>query len=94
LYELYADAQEHSRADLILDEENGYIDKVVATHDVARLPIGTTWITGPEAGCANRGQLDDWWRGRTIPASREGFEPLLLGLGFARLLRFHKRLMA
>jgi len=65
-------------ADLIIDEESGIIIKIGHIHNPAHLPIGTTWVSGPDTGKPERKKLNDWWVGRSIPASRENIQAALL----------------
>ena len=65
-------------ADLVLDGESGFIEKIGYVHDPTRLPIGTAWYTGAEKGKPERRRLNDWWVGRSIPASRDNIQAALL----------------
>jgi len=65
-------------ADLTIDEDSGTIEKIGQVHNPAHLPIGTTWVSGPESGKPERKKLNDWWVGRSIPASRENIQAALL----------------
>lgn len=63
-------------ADMELDE-TGYIAKLEDVHDVRRLPIGVSVLkTG-----TSRKALNDWWIGRSIPASRAGLDSALQSIG-------------
>jgi len=64
--------------DIILDESNGFINKIGEIHNIDHLPIGTTWTTSPEKGKPERRKLNDWWTSRSIPASRENIQSALL----------------
>ena len=67
--------------DLIIDEDSGFIDKIGAIHHPAHLPLGTTETSAANKGALNRGYLNAWWLGRSIPASRENIQAALLNLG-------------
>ncbi len=64
--------------DMTIDE-TGYIAKLRDVHDVRRLPVGTNvFKTG-----VDRKSLNDWWTGRSIPASRSGLDAALQSIGIA-----------
>jgi len=63
--------------DLIIDEDSGVIQKIGQIHNQAHLPIGTKWVAGTEVGKLDRRKLNDWWIGRSIPASRENIRAAL-----------------
>ena len=67
-----------SVVDLIIDEDSGIIQKIGQIHNLAHLPIGTTWVSGPDSGNPDRKKLNDWWIGRSIPASRDNLQNALL----------------
>jgi hypothetical protein len=56
--------------------EIGVIVNLKELYNPEHLPIGTT-----EKGKANIYLMDKWWKGRSIPASRDGIEDALLILG-------------
>jgi len=58
--------------DMELDE-TGYVAKLHDVHDVRRLPVGVSVL---KAGI-DRKALNDWWIGRSIPASRDGLDSAL-----------------
>jgi hypothetical protein len=63
-------------ADIVLDE-TGYIAKVAKIYDERHLPVGVRiYSTG-----IDRKALNDWWLGRSIPASRVGLQEALAALG-------------
>jgi len=51
-----------------IDEDSGTIIKLGELHAPERIPIGVPITDGQ----ANRGILNNWWLGRSIPASRAG----------------------
>jgi hypothetical protein len=64
-------------ADLQIDEETGNISKLFDVHDKRHLPLGIhEYSTG-----IDRKALNDWWIGRSIPASRDGIRDALETLG-------------
>ena len=63
-------------ADMVIDE-TGFIAKLPKTHDERHLPVGVhVFKTG-----ADRKALNDWWLGRSIPASRAGIGAALQSIG-------------
>ena len=66
--------------DLQISEYAGSIEKIDHIHNPEHLPVGTIGTAGGEKGRPSRRLLDEWWLGRSIPASREGIEQILLGL--------------
>lgn len=64
--------------DLSIDE-TGYIAKLREDHDLRHLPVG---IGIGKAGI-DRKALNDWWIGRSIPASRAGLDEALQRIGIA-----------
>ncbi|MDO5862146.1 MAG: excisionase [Thermoplasmata archaeon] len=52
--------------------ESGAIDEIVSVTSPAHLPIGTTLD-----GILDKDELEDWWIGRSIPASRTGIRDFL-----------------
>jgi len=67
--------------DLLIDEDSGFIDNIHTVHDYARLPLGTVETSTAKNGALNRGYLNAWWVGRSIPASRENIQAALINLG-------------
>jgi len=69
--------------DMVIDE-TGFISKLAKLHDERHLPIG---IQVFKPGIDRKG-LNDWWLGRSIPASRDGLPGALaaLELSSSRLL--------
>ncbi len=57
----------------------GYIAKLRDIHDARRLPVG---ISLTKNGI-DRKALNDWWTGRSIPATRSGLESALQSIGVA-----------
>ena len=66
--------------DLVIDEDGGFIDEVGRIHHEAHLPLGTVAVSGREEGKLSRHLLNNWWSGRTIPASRNALQRTLLEL--------------
>jgi hypothetical protein len=57
----------------------GYIAKLKEVFDARRLPVGiNVYKTG-----IDRKALNDWWTGRSIPASRSGIDAALQSIGVA-----------
>ena len=63
--------------DLVIDEDSGIIQKIGQIHNPAHLPIGTLLVSGENKGKPERKKLNDWWIGRSIPASRENIQAAL-----------------
>ncbi|MBP0960667.1 MAG: HipA domain-containing protein [Oscillospiraceae bacterium] len=55
-------------AELCLDEDTGFILKIVEVFEPEHLPVGV----GMKKGIADRAALNDWWMDRSIPSSRSG----------------------
>lgn len=51
-------------------DDRGYVEKVYKLYNVNHLPVGIHMINDN----VNRGELNDWLRLRSIPASRKGIE--------------------
>ena len=66
--------------DLKIEPDNGYIDKIGILHNPEHLPIGTTGLKSADINKPNRAALNDWWLGRSIPASRDQLEAALCAL--------------
>ena len=54
--------------DLQIDHDSSAITKVLKVYDLNYLPVGIE----KRAGLPNRRDLNEWWQGRSIPASRLG----------------------
>lgn len=63
--------------DLLIAEDSGFIEKIGFVHSITRLPIGTIGLSKREPGIPERARLNDWWQGRSIPASRENIQSAL-----------------
>ena len=63
--------------ELELDEDTATILKVKQIHELDFLPVGISI----SSGIPNRKDLNDWWLGRSIPASRSGIRTALEQLG-------------
>lgn len=59
--------------ELNIDEDTGAILKVAQVIHLEYLPVGIAIIKG----LPDRKSLNDWWRGRSIPASRSGIREAL-----------------
>lgn len=57
-------------ADLRIDRDG--ISRIASIHSLGHMPLGTTM-----KGMGDRRALNEWWKGRSIPASRRGLESLL-----------------
>ena len=62
--------------DLLIDE-TGFIAKLPKIHDERHLPVGVNILRNR----IDRKALNDWWTGRSIPASRDGIKEALETLG-------------
>ena len=60
-------------ADLTLDEVTGVIVKIGAVHQAAHVPVGIP-VRKNEI---DRAALNEWWKNRAIPASRQGIREAL-----------------
>ena len=60
-------------ADLELDADTAAIIKVITSYNLACLPVGV----GIRKGIPDKKELNDWWYGRAIPASRSGIRSAL-----------------
>jgi len=58
--------------DMVIDE-TGFIAKLAKVHDERHLPVGVHIFS---SGIDRKG-LNDWWLGRSIPASRDGLQDAL-----------------
>ena len=41
--------------DLVMDNGSGVIEKIGMIHNIAHLPVGTTWTSGPDKASLNAG---------------------------------------
>lgn len=57
-------------AQITIDEDTMVISKINDIYDFKHAPI----IAQTKDGCLNRAQLNEWWLGRSIPASRDGIK--------------------
>ena len=64
-------------AEIEIDEETSAISKIGDVFAPEHIPVGTT----VKDGRPNRGDLNDWWQGRSIPASRQNIRKALEELG-------------
>ena len=63
-------------AELVFDETTGSIIKIGTVYDRDRLPVGVTERNGK----ADRFLLNEWWRNRSIPDTRQGIKDALYAL--------------
>lgn len=56
-------------------DEDGQVDDIVEIYNEAYAPVGVR--------LNSRNSVYEWWRGRSIPASREGLDMLLAQLGYS-----------
>ena len=66
-------------AEVELDDATGFIQKIGHVYAPEHLPVGIP----VRNGAADRAALNDWWRDRSIPASRSGVREALEALGVA-----------
>ena len=66
-------------ADIELDEATCAISAVGPVYKASHIPVGTP----VKKGVIDRAALNDWWKGRAIPASRSGIKNALLELNLA-----------
>lgn len=62
-----------------LDEASGAISAVANAVAPAHIPVGIT----VKKGVIDRAALNEWWKGRAIPASRDGIRGALAELNLA-----------
>ena len=63
-------------AEVDIERDDGRILSIGRIQSLEHFPIGTL-----DKGGADRKELNEWWRGRSIPASREGLEAALEKIG-------------
>lgn len=63
-------------AEMELDETTGFILKIDEVYQPEHLPVGVSF----KNGIVERGQLNEWWTDRSIPASRSGVRNALENL--------------
>lgn len=63
-------------AELSLQDDTSVITKIKSVITAQHLPVGISF----KAGNADRAALNEWWLGRSIPASRQGIKAVLDGL--------------
>lgn len=62
--------------DLTIGEDIGFIEKIGTYHNPKHLPVGIAdWIQG--GALPSRKTFNEWWIGRSIPASRQDLEHTL-----------------
>ncbi|MNB88238.1 hypothetical protein D3C75_352470 [compost metagenome] len=65
--------------DMELDEASGSISAIGHVHAEQHVPVGIP----VKKGRLDRAALNEWWRGRAIPASRDGIKEALLELNLS-----------
>lgn len=65
-------------ADIEIDEATCLISAIGSVYSAAHAPVGIV-----KKGIMDRTALNDWWRGRAIPASRDGIEKALAELNIS-----------
>lgn len=70
-------------ADLEIDEASGVISAIGEVYAEKHIPLGIT----VKRGRIERSELNDWWKGRAIPASRSGIKTVLEDLQIATTQR-------
>ncbi|MBR6204827.1 MAG: hypothetical protein IKQ60_07255 [Candidatus Methanomethylophilaceae archaeon] len=63
-------------ADIVIDEADGTLLRKGKVYEKSHMPVGTV-----RKGIVDGNALRHWWAGRSIPASRDGIEDVLRGLG-------------
>ena len=66
-------------AEIEIDEETSVISRIGAVFAPEHIPVGISI----KKNRPNRGDLNDWWHGRSIPASRQNIQEALKNLGFS-----------
>lgn len=74
-------------AELVFDETTGSIIKTGTVYDRDRLPVGVTERNGK----ADRFLLNEWWRDRSIPDTRQGIKDALYALEINNTQYFPRR---
>ncbi len=68
--------------ELELDDDTATILKVIKSYELDFLPVGID----VKANIPNKKELNEWWFGRSIPASRSGIRAALEQLGVMKLV--------
>jgi len=66
--------------DLFIGEDIGFIEKIGTYHNPEHLPVGLNDWSIPGDDLPSRKTLNEWWVGRSIPASRQDLEQVLYQL--------------
>jgi hypothetical protein len=66
-------------AEIEIDEETSSVSKIGGVFATEHLPIGIS----VKSGCPNRSDLNEWLRGRSIPASRQNVRKALENMGIS-----------
>jgi hypothetical protein len=64
-------------AEIEIDEETAVISRIGAVFAPEHIPIGISFKNKQP----DRGDLNDWWQGRSIPASRQNIREVIKNLG-------------
>ena len=64
-------------AEIEIDEETAALSKIGTLYAPEHIPVGITMKNGQP----DRGDMNDWWQGRSIPASRQNIRNILAHLG-------------
>lgn len=73
----------HPVAEVAIDEETAVIAQIGTVFNTNRIPVGIS----VKDGIPNRGDLNDWWQGRSIPASRQNIRDAIKNLGVSTSLK-------
>jgi len=65
--------------EIVIDEETAVISKIGTVFAPEHIPIGVSF----KDKIPNRGDLNDWWNGRSIPASRQNIREAIAKLGIS-----------
>jgi hypothetical protein len=66
-------------AEVEIDDATGVVSRICDIYEQEHLPVGVA----AESGAPDRKALNDWWTGRSIPASRQGIREALETLNFS-----------
>lgn len=67
----------HPIAEISMNENDGYIEKILDVYSLPHLPVGVSVV----GGLPDKTELNRWWRDRSIPASRDGLKESLEEMG-------------
>jgi hypothetical protein len=66
-------------AEIVIDEETAAIARIGAVFSPEHIPVGISMKNHRP----NRGDLNDWWQGRSIPASRQNIREAMSKIGLS-----------